>query len=106
MLPINLAMHGIIKLETLNECQSGGRKDVNIEQKMEWEYEEIDFDMVEEEEEQQEEDDEFEIVEYLIEARFNYELEPLIGQVISDQPAKTANLDYESRAIFNSNDYE
>lgn len=45
-----------MELEALNEFHVGGRKDIDIEAKLEWEFDDIDFDKVEEEKEEQDED--------------------------------------------------
>lgn len=43
MLPENLVKHGRIKLEALNAFKSGTRKEINIDEELEWEVEELDF---------------------------------------------------------------
>lgn len=116
MLPRNLAAHSIIKLEALNEFKIGGRKDIEIDAQMEWEFDEIDFDKIEDEDEEaQDEDAEMEeididTVENLVNLsnnivpRFDYKMEPLITEVIT-KPKKTDNYNYRSRASFKIKDY-
>lgn len=44
MLPDNLCSNGIIKLEAINDYLRKGKKDVDIETEMEWEFDELEFD--------------------------------------------------------------
>lgn len=112
MLPSNLASHGIVKLEVLNEFHVGGRKDIDIEAKMEWEFDDIDFEKVEEEEEDEQNEEFVEVniddilnVANNIVPRFDYQMDTLQGQVISAKPTKAANYNYRSRDAFNLEDY-
>lgn len=64
MLPENLAKHGRIKLEALNAFKSGTRKEINIDEELEWEVEELDFENNEEYDINDDENEDSENIEF------------------------------------------